>query len=189
MDDLYAFVFRGQLSDAALDKIGRLRSRHLLATERASMAKALSYEFLDSELVDDGERMSVVYSAIHAFENMVRHLVMRAMAEEHGEDWWEEVPDKIRKKVATRMDEDAKFRWHGRRGSSEVNYCDFGDMSSIIVTNWRVFENLLISQEWSKQILDTLERSRNIIMHAGILDKEDIERIGMNIRDWIRQAG
>jgi hypothetical protein len=26
-------------------------------------------------------------------------------------------------------------------------------------------------------------------MHGGVLAKEDIERIGINIRDWIRQTG
>jgi len=40
-----------------------------------------------------------------------------------------------------------------------------------------------------KAILSTLEKSRNGVMHGGGLAKEDIERIGMNIRDWIRQAG
>lgn len=30
---------------------------------------------------------------------------------------------------------------------------------------------------------------RNIVMHGGVLAKEDIERVGMNIRDWIRQTG
>lgn len=87
------------------------------------------------------------------------------------------------------MEEDAKFRWHGARGTSEMNYCDFSDLSSIIVTNWDVFENLLSNLEWAKAILNALEKSRNIVMHGGVLSKEDIERIGMNIRDWIRQAG
>lgn len=189
MDDLYAFVFRGQLADAALDKVGRLRSRHLLAAERADLAKSLSYEFLDNDLVDDAERMAIVYSAIHAFENMVRQLVMKSMAEEHGEGWWSSVPNSIRSKVKSRMEEDANFRWHGRRGGSEITYCDFGDLSSIITTNWPQFQDLLVNQQWANQLLDTLERSRNIIMHGGILDEEDIERIGMNIRDWIRQVG
>jgi len=38
-------------------------------------------------------------------------------------------------------------------------------------------------------LLATLERSRNIIMHGGVISREDIERIGMNIRDWVRQIG
>ena len=84
---------------------------------------------------------------------------------------------------------DAKFKWHGRRGTTEISYCDFGDLSSIIVTNWTLFEDVLANMEWAKQVLGTLEKSRNIVMHGGILEKEDIERIGMNIRDWVRQAG
>ena len=62
-------------------------------------------------------------------------------------------------------------------------------MSSIIVTNWSVFENVLSDLEWAKAVLNALEKSRNITMHGDLLAKEDVERIGMNIRDWIRQAG
>jgi len=133
--------------------------------------------------------MSISYAAIHAFENMVRNFVKKAMAEHHGEDWWQKVPERIRNSVNTRMEEDAKFRWHGARGTSEMNYCDFGDLSSIIVTNWTAFQDVLGTLEWSKAVLGALEKSRNIVMHGGLLAKEDVERIGMNIRDWIRQTG
>jgi hypothetical protein len=34
-----------------------------------------------------------------------------------------------------------------------------------------------------------LEKSRNTTMHGGVLAQEDVERIGMNIRDWTRQTG
>ena len=84
---------------------------------------------------------------------------------------------------------DAKSRWHGARGVREINYCDFGDLSSIIATNWAVFEDVLENMEWAKATLNSLGKSRNIVMHGGALAKEDIERIGMNIRDWIRQTG
>jgi hypothetical protein len=62
-------------------------------------------------------------------------------------------------------------------------------LSSIIVTNWAVFQDVVGNLEWAKQLLNTLEKSRNIVMHGGVLQKEDIERIGMNIRDWVRQVG
>lgn len=74
-------------------------------------------------------------------------------------------------------------------GGAEIEYCDFGDLSSIIVTNWTVFEDVLADMEWAKATLSVLERSRNIVMHGGVLARQDIERIGINIRDWIRQAG
>ena len=111
------------------------------------------------------------------------------MLEANGSDWWSKVPDRIQKTVKSRMEEDAKFRWHGARGTAEINYCDFGDLSSIVVTNWAVFEDVVANLEWAKGLLGTLEKSRNIVMHGGVLAKEDTERIGMNIRDWIRQTG
>jgi hypothetical protein len=187
--DLYSFVYRGVLTDEVLDKIGRRRRHHFGADEARDIQKSLSFDFLDRDLLSEAQRMALVYTAIHAFENTVRELTVKAMAEVHGEAWWEKVPDRIRKSSKARMEEDAKSRWHGARGALEINYCDFGDLSSIIVTNWGVFEDVLGNMEWSKAILSSLEKSRNIVMHGGSLAKEDIERIGMNIRDWIRQTG
>lgn len=37
--------------------------------------------------------------------------------------------------------------------------------------------------------ISTIERSRNVIMHSGELSARDVERIGINIRDWISQVG
>lgn len=187
--DLYSFVYRGVLTEEALDRAGRRRRNHFGTEEARATQKSLSYEFLDADLLAEAQRMSVVYAAIHAFENAVRQMVTKAMAETNGEIWWEKVPDRIRKSSRTRMEEDSKFRWHGARGATEINYCDFSDLSSIIVTNWSVFDDLLGNMEWAKATLNTLEKSRNIVMHGGSLAKEDVERIGMNIRDWIRQAG
>jgi len=187
--DLYSFVYRGVLTEESLDHVGRRRRDHFGSDQVGELQKSLSFDFLDAQFLNEAQRMSVVYTAIHAFENSVRALVTKAMTEKHGATWWDEVPERIRKTSKTRMEEDAKFRWHGARGTTEINYCDFGDLSSIIVTNWEVFEDLLGSMEWAKALLNSLEKSRNIVMHGGSVAKEDIERIGMNIRDWIRQAG
>ena len=187
--DLYSFVYRGVLTEEALDRVGRHRRSHFGSEEARSTQTSLSYEFLEADLLAEAQRMSVVYAAIHAFENAVRQMVTKAMVETHGESWWEKVPERIRKTSKTRMEEDAKFRWHGARGATDINYCDFSDLSSIIVTNWTVFDDLLGNMEWAKATLNTLEKSRNIVMHGGSLAKEDVEGIGMNIRDWIGQAG
>ena len=189
MDGLYSFVYRGVLTEASLDKVGRQRRRYLRSDEASQIVQTLSYDLLDQDRLAEAQRMAIVYTAIHAFENMVRAFVMKAMIEVHKENWWNKVPDRIQKKVRGRMDEAAKFRWHTARGDAEIEYADFGDLASIIQTNWAVFEDVLSNLEWAKQLLDTLERPRYIVMHRGSLANEDIERIGMNIRDWVRQAG
>ena len=70
-----------------------------------------------------------------------------------------------------------------------INYIEFGDLVSIMQQNFELFEVHIISIDWARQIIQTLERSRNVIMHSGQLSKKDIERIGTNIRDWISQVG
>lgn len=189
MDDLYTFVYRGILTDESLDKAGRKNRNTFGPIEAARVKQALAFDLLDKELLANAEKMALIYTAIHSFENMVRKFVLTAMAEAHQENWWSKVSSKIQGKVKTRMEDEARFRWHGSRGASEIEYCDFGDLSSIIVTNWDAFSDVLVDMEWTKATLSVLERSRNIVMHGGVLSRQDIERIGMNIRDWIRQAG
>lgn len=187
--DLYPFVYRGLLTEESLDKAGRVSRPELEGREAAQIAEKLSYGMMDDEALVVARRMALVYTAIHAFENIVRDYVKSTLLEAHEEGWWEKVPEKVRKKVATRMEDDAKFRWHGTRGGSEIEYCDFGDLSSIIIVNWDDFELPLSDREWCKSVLGVLERSRNIVMHGGVLAIQDIERIGGNIRDWVRQVG
>lgn len=132
--DLYSFVYRGVLTEEALDSVGRRRRSHFGAEDARAVQKTLSFDFLDVDLLIEAQQMAIVYAALNAFENMVRSLTTKAMAEKHGDNWWEKVPDRIRKTSKNRMEEDAKFRWHGARGAVEINYCDFGDLSSIVVT-------------------------------------------------------
>lgn len=189
MDKLYDFVYRGVLTEESLDKAGRKTRNSFDVSQEEAVRTALSFDLLDDERIADARRMAIVYTAIHAFENTVRDFVASALAEEYQEEWWEKVPNKIRGRVKTRMEDDAKFRWHGARGGADIEYCDFGDLSSIITVNWPVFEDVLSDLEWVKATLSILERSRNIVMHGGVLARQDVERIGMNIRDWVRQAG
>jgi len=189
-DKLYSFVMRGELTKVSLTKtpvISRHSSSDALAQE---YVKGLSLDLLDSEQVNAAKLMATVYTAIAAFENTVRQFIVKVLIEHKGESWWEDcVSDKIRKSAETRKKEEEKIRWHTRRGDSMINYTDFGDLSSIMNQNRELFEVHIISIEWARQIFQTLERSRNVIMHSGELGNRDIERIGTNIRDWINQVG
>lgn len=134
--------------------------------------------------------MASVYVVITSFENMVRDFIAKTLSEAKGEDWWEKsVSDKIRKNAESRKKEEEKIKWHQQRGDRLLNYTEMGDLTSIINQNWENFEDYLVSLEWARQIINTLERSRNVIMHGGELGERDIERVGTNIRDWINQVG
>ena len=189
-DDLYSFVMRGELAKVALDKtdvISKHSSSEVLAQE---YVECLSLKLLDDEYINAAKLMATVYTAISAFENSVRQFIIKVLLEHKGENWWEEcVSEKIRKIAENRKKEEEKIRWHTPRGDSLINYTEFGDLASIMNQNYDLFEVHIISIEWVRQIFQTLERSRNVIMHSGELGRRDIERIGTNIRDWISQVG
>lgn len=190
MDKLLAFTFRDLLIEEALDRAERHKPMLASAAIDAEVAKRVSLDLLPNDAVVRARRMATVYIAVTAFENALRDLIVETLAEAHGEGWWIiAVSEGVRKKAESRREEENKIRWHTPRGDSVINYTEFGDLASIILQNWTAFEDLLQSVDWVKGIVKPLERSRNVIMHGGDLQAEDVERVGVAIRDWVRQVG
>ncbi|MCH7651254.1 MAG: hypothetical protein IIA63_08880 [Nitrospinae bacterium] len=188
-DDFYTFVFRGLLTEEVLDKAGR-KSVSLSGYHEEDIAKSLSIDRLDPDLVSEGKKMAVVYTAISAFENSIRNLIVSVLLDQKKENWWKEcVSDKIRKKASDRIKEEENTKWHSQRGQDPIFYLDIGDLAKIFQQNWEYFEPYIKNLEWAKNIIEVIEKSRNVIMHGGLLEQNDIERIGIYLRDWVNQVG
>jgi hypothetical protein len=186
---LYDFVYRGQLSEEALDRVGRV-NRKLKDFASTETARLLSLDLLDDNHVDNAKAMANVYVAIAAFENSVRSLISSVLLEQVGANWWDSsVSEKIRTRAAQKKTEEDKIRWHVQRGADPINYTLMSDLESIFRQNWAHFEPYIPTIEWAAGLFDVIERSRNVIMHSGMLSRTDIERIGIYIRDWIKQVG
>jgi hypothetical protein len=186
--NVYDFVYRGHLAQEALDGAGRRRPNLGLLDEE--IVEKISLALLDELFVEEARRMATIYTAIAAFERTVRDLVQRTLLEDRGASWWEEcVSSKVRGKARRRQEDEAKHRFHTQRGDDPIDFIDLGDLLTIIRANEGAFEPSIPSPEWARGIFDSVERSRNVIMHSGVLDPEDIERVGVNIRDWVRQVG
>ena len=189
-DQIYSFVLRGNLSKIAVERTQLLKNINDSAYIDSEIAEHLSISLLDDEHVKVSKKMASVYVAITSFENMVRDFIEKTLSELEGENWWEKcVSGSIRKKAETRRKEEEKIKWHQQRGDRILNYTEMKDLNNIIAQNWEQFESYLNTLEWARQIINTLERSRNVIMHGGELGDRDIERVGTNIRDWINQVG
>jgi hypothetical protein len=186
---IYEFVFRGLLAQEALDKAGRQGIDPAAGLDQ-EVAARLPIGTLDESLVASARQMATVYTAVAAFENSARKLISTVLLDQIGQNWWDQnVSAAIKRKVEVRRAEEAKVKWHTQRGAAPISYTDFGDLGNIIGQNWNLFEPYIPSLEWVKSIFDVIERSRNVIMHSGSLEIEDVERIGINIRDWIKQVG
>lgn len=184
--DIYSFIFRGVLAQSAVSEqqAGRADSNGTRDIE-----SRLPLLLMDDAIVLQARRMSVVYTAIAAFENSARQFIKKRLIEEMQDKWEDAIPNDRKKRAETRRDEENKIRWHAKRGDSILQYTEIEDLSAIITTNQSVFIPIVISVEWSKNIFNTVARSRNIIMHSGTLEAEDVERLSMAIRDWLNQIG
>jgi Arc/MetJ family transcription regulator len=187
-DGIYDFVYRAHLAEEALDREGRPQAALPFLDEDVAVKVSLS--LLDEHFVAQAQRMATVYTAIAAFEQTVRDLVQRVLRGAEGADWWEQtVSTSVRSKAKKRLEDEAKHRFHTQRGDDPISFIDFSDLLNIMRANEAAFEPFWPSPEWARGIFDAVERSRNVIMHSGLLDLEDVERVGMNIRDWVRQVG
>ncbi len=190
MIDLYSYVFRALVTEESLDNAGRLNKRKQQAADIELQYEQLGMNDMDPNIVEIAETMTIVYTAIHSFENTVRSFITQKLQEEKGTDWWEKsVKKEIRTRAEQRRDSEQAIRWHSARGENLIDYTEFGDLVSIISGNWNLFEAHISNIDWAKEIIGTIEKSRNVIMHGGTLKKTDTERVGMYIRDWLRQVG
>lgn len=82
------------------------------------------------------ELMATVYTAIAAFENMVRAFVVKILIENKDENWWVD---------------------------SLINYTEFGDLASIMQQNISFFEDHIISIDWARLALVFLVRPIGIV--------------------------
>ncbi|MFC0622809.1 Swt1 family HEPN domain-containing protein [Kribbella deserti] len=190
MSDVYAFVFRGDMAVQAVGATGLALPAYSVEEGHEEIANALSLELLDPVDVEKANRMALVYVAIAAFERLARSFIRRVLVDEFSDDWWVQgVSERIRKKAEGRHEEEQKTKWHGNRGGDLLDYTEMGHLSSIIQQNLPLFEAHIPRAEWASAIFSAVEQSRNVIMHSGELGIEDIERVGVNIRDWSRQVG
>ncbi len=188
--DLYSFAFRGMLAEQALDKAGRKQYATDDAFFSDDLAKKLHFDEIDPKYVEQSKTMITVFATITAFENATREFVFSVLVEHYKTEWWiKGVQNNIRTRAESRKEAESKIKWHVSRGDAMMSYLDFGDLAKIMLSseNWSLFQPYVDSQDWLRALFDDIEKSRNVIMHSGVLDEYDIARVGLNIRDWLHQ--
>ncbi len=186
---VYDFTFRARLTEEALDRAGR-PPRNLLLESDQDMASAVALDLLDPDLVKSARSMAIVYTAMAAFENSAREFVVRVLRDAFGDEWWEKgFAPKTRTSAEKRRGDERDTSWHADRGEDLVTYTMLGDLKAVVKRNWDLFEDYVRNEAWVTATFDQVERSRNVIMHSGVLELEDCARVGMVIRNWVKQVG
>lgn len=170
--------------------VGQLRQSRPVAAATRPLRIAPSLELVNAMLpasvAEDASRMATVYPKLYIFENSIRNVIVRVLRAKHGSNWWTScAPTGVQKTVADRKAHEAKTPWHGKRGTHEIYYANFGDLRDIITKNWVDFEPIFLKQTWITQRLEELEPPRNIVAHSNPLSKQEENRVDLYFNDWI----
>jgi hypothetical protein len=188
--ELRNWLFKGLAAEAALDGIETDGLAVRASNDPRAVQRVIPLEDFSGPIRRSAMRSLPAYLAFFCLENAVRELVADRLTENHGATWWSTCASKsIRDRVESRRQQEGVKRWHIRRGEAEIYYTDFGDLRSLIQSNWSDFEDLFPDQNWVSSRLDELESSRNVIAHSNVLDDREIGRIALYLQDWTRQVG
>jgi hypothetical protein len=135
--------------------------------------------------------MTRLKAVLHAFENEIRSLIQDTLDEKVGLNWWEteSVPKKVREIADSRQKAAIKDSWLEGAKAHRLEFVDFGDLSAIIIQNWEHFKEVIPSQDWIRQRMTELEKTRNFVAHNRMLLPSEFQRIYMYISDWNKVIG
>ena len=188
--DLSDFFFRGLLAQHSIRDMQAIGYLH---SPQGSIQEHADVDLLApaSAAVREGSLyMQRCYRLLFVLENVVREFIDDVLGEVDGEDAWFEkrANQQMKKKVTDRKSAEAKNRWHSGRNQHPMYYLDFGDLAQLIQTHWVEFKDLLPGQTWAVSRLEDAERSRNVVAHTNVLSDEELTRLEVHVRDWLRQV-
>lgn len=183
------FMFRGLLAKHAIrdmQAVGQLREPIGDAQERGDIDLLAPV----SDSIRAGSLyMQRCYRLLFVLENVVREFVQEVLEELDKDQWFEKRASlPMKKKVEDRKATESKNQWHTGRNAHPIYYLDFADLALLIQTHWTDFKDLIPTQSWAVSRLQDAERSRNVIAHTNVLSDEEVVRLEMHVRDWVRQV-
>lgn len=188
--DVRNWLFKGLAVEGSLERIESEGLPLRPAASPGAVQRIIPLEDFSPTVRTNAMKAMPIYLAFFCLENSVRELVSERLTEKQGSEWWEKcVSAGIKKQVDDRKNKEGKNRWHVERGAHSIYYTNFGDLRTIIVNNWPLFEDLFPDQNWIITRLDELEASRNVIAHSNVLDDREITRLKLYLQDWTRQVG
>lgn len=184
------WLFRALAAEDAVDRLEADGLSVREASDSRAVQRVLPIDDFSPEIRRAAMANLPAYLAFFCIENSVRELINERLTDVHGPDWWDtHASTALRKKVETRKDKEGTERWHVARGEHPIYYTDFGDLKSLLTSNWADFEDTFPDQNWVLSRIGDLELSRNIIAHSNALDRRELGRLRLYLEDWVRQVG
>lgn len=189
-DKLKSFIFNGLLTKHAVKDMQSSGIIHSPDAAEAQRSETNLFASAQELIRTNSIQMQYAFRLLFTLENTVRELVTSRFYDTDGTAWFDtRATTPMKGKVKSRRETEEKNQWHAGRNQDPIYYLDFGDLAKLIINNWTIFEDLLPNQTWVQSRLEDAERTRNVIAHTNVLSSEEISRLEMYLRDWIKQIG
>ena len=185
MDKLKLFAMRNLLLETELAKLEKsgIELRHLQTIEKADV---VDIELFEADIRTQAKKMADFYVLYYSVENTIRRLISERLNEKYGANWWEEkVPDGVRKEVKDRQEKE-KDSVISLRSEDPLYYTNFGELIDMLNANWDDFSDTIRSRKAMQQVLLQFNLLRNVIAHSCELNDDEIKRLELLIKDWLR---
>lgn len=158
-----------------------------IVAKRISQRESILLKF-DSKIRLEAAEMSQNYELLYCLEKSIRNLVLEVMANKYGFEWWEKkVKFEIKEKVKYNQKNELNTG-HTQLSENEIDYTTFGDLRQIIESNWEDFSGLLKNKFAFNRIMYTLNQLRGPLAHSNYLTEDEVIRLNLTIKDWLRLA-
>lgn len=185
INTLQLFSMRNLLLESDLEKLENsgINIEHIKEIEKSQL---VDIELFELDIIQSAKKMADFYILYYAYENSVRRLISGTLSEKYGINWWEtQVPEGVRNNVTDKQKKE-KDTVMSIRSDDPLSYTNFGELIDILNKNWADFSDSIRSQKAMQQILGQFNLIRNTIAHSCELNEDEILRLKLLMKDWLR---
>lgn len=195
LDDMKVFEMNRSLMKADLRRLEEQYGVELLPEPTLSVDRDDTfYPQFPQSLRDTARAMAAHYEIFYCLENFIRELVVEKLEAAYGVDWWTVdtptvvVPQVVKDNVSknAQREQDAGIT---PRSSDPIDYTTFGELSTIIDSNWDTFGDMFNSRKGLVSVLARLNLLRGPIAHCSELSEDEVVRLRLTLGDWFRLMG
>jgi hypothetical protein len=180
------FAITSQLIEHDLDRVEREHAIDLQRDHRATAEVDESYyPQIESAIRAEAARMAPQYEVLYSLETAIRRGVRDQLAAADPTDWWERVPDALRKEAEKRQKREIDTGITPR-SDDPIDFLTLGELNDAIAANWDVFGAVFSSQKAVARVMSQLNTLRSPVAHCSPLAEDEIVRLRLTVRDWFR---
>ena len=183
-DALKLFTMKNLLLETDLAKLENsgLEIGHI---ETIKKDEIVDIELFESDIRAQARKMANFYVLYYCIENSIRRLISERLTK-YGGNWWDQkVPEGIRNEVKDKQSKEKETAF-SIRSDDPLSYTNFGELIDILNSNFEDFSDIIRSKKAMQQVLSPFNSLRNVIAHSCELNDDEIKRVELLVKDWLR---